>query len=73
MSNFLGSLQMGYRGAKVAEIKERYIAEFNRMEQFIKTQALDVKLDSCMIQDSIERAMRRIEAERMDMKAKVTE
>ncbi|SDY22356.1 phage regulatory protein/antirepressor Ant [Thermoactinomyces sp. DSM 45892] len=29
-------LVMGYRGAKAAEMKERYIEEFNRMEQYIK-------------------------------------
>ncbi|MDQ0417572.1 Rha family phage regulatory protein [Croceifilum oryzae] len=30
-------LVMGYRGSKVAKMKERYIQEFNRMEQYIKS------------------------------------
>ncbi|MDQ0416809.1 Rha family phage regulatory protein [Croceifilum oryzae] len=29
-------LVMGYRGAKAAEMKERYIEEFNRMEEYIR-------------------------------------
>ncbi|MDQ0417897.1 Rha family phage regulatory protein [Croceifilum oryzae] len=65
-------LVMGYRGAKAAQMKERYIEEFNRMEQFIKT---EVKLDSYMIQDPIERATRWIEEEqeRLYLEAKVNE
>ncbi|SDY68826.1 phage regulatory protein/antirepressor Ant [Thermoactinomyces sp. DSM 45892] len=65
-------LVMGYRGTKAAQMKELYIEEFNRMEQFIKT---DVKLDSYMIQNPIERATRWIEEEqaRLQLEAKVKE
>lgn len=65
-------LVMGYRGAKAAEMKERYIAEFNRMEQFIKEQ---IKMSSYMIKNPIERATRWIEEEkeRMLLEDKLTE
>lgn len=32
-------LAMGFTGAKAAEFKEKYIAEFNRMEEYIKSQS----------------------------------
>ncbi|SDY68956.1 phage regulatory protein/antirepressor Ant [Thermoactinomyces sp. DSM 45892] len=62
-------LVMGYRGAKAAEMKERYIQEFNRMEEHIKSGAFRVP-------STLHEALRLaadIEKDRILLEAKVRE
>ena len=56
-------LVMGFTGKEALQWKLKYIEAFNKMEEYIKQHTPQIKPDSYMIEDPIERAKRWIEEE----------